>query len=629
MSYQKPWFSFAAILFIASLMTACGGGGGGNGVTDVTHSGSVGDGPITGATVIVRDKNGVILATETSDNTANYQITLKVPKESYPLQIVATGGIDTVTQSEPDFSLVSVATDPSQSKANINPFSTLITRMALAMPGGLTDANINTAKNTVISNFGFGFDSTLIPDPIRTPVTESNVAAVVKASETLGEAVRRSRDALLIQGESVSGDNIMNAIAADMVDGTMDGMGASGSDPRTAAVVSVVAGQVLIEAMSNRLKVGGVDATQAMDDAIRISLPDAPPTSVTKNVRIPKNMIEQTQRAVAAARALAPDAALSTIAAILPALPSDALPSDIEQLLPGDTSSDLNSAISGAIFATGTQLGDINTVARNFTDVGTSTDTGTGTDTGAGTGTDTGTGSGTAADAGAGAAAVTQAESRRRNRNRNRNRAGTGTGAASGSTGTAAGTGTGAGTSASTDNQPLASSDSASTNMNQKITVAVLNNDSGLQDTPLDVTVSGKPAHGTVSINGNNAITYTPDADYSGQENFSYRVTDADGDVSLATVTINVICASGCTEAASKVTLTWNPSPGDVLGYRVRYGTTAGNATREISDVAETTVTYDIADDLALAPGDRVCFRVLAYNASGTSAPSDAVCGAI
>lgn len=165
--------------------------------------------------------------------------------------------------------------------------------------------------------------------------------------------------------------------------------------------------------------------------------------------------------------------------------------------------------------------------------------------------------------------------------------------------------------------------------MNQKITVAVLNNDSGLQDTPLDVTVSGKPAHGTVSINGNNAITYTPDADYSGQENFSYRVTDADGDVSLATVTINVICASGCTEAASKVTLTWNPSPGDVLGYRVRYGTTAGNATREISDVAETTVTYDTADDLALAPGDRVCFRVLAYNASGTSAPSDAVCGAI
>ena len=227
MCSQKPWFGIAAILIIVSQLAACGGDG--NGVKDVTHSGSVGDGPITGATVIVTDKNGVILATETSDSTANYQIRLKVPTKSYPLQIIATGGIDTVTQSEPDFSLVSVATDPSQSKANLNPFSTLITRMAHAMPGGLTDANINAARNTVISNFGFGFDPSLIPDPIRTPVTETNIAAMVKASETLGEAVRRSRDALLIQGESVSGDSIMNAIAADMVDGTIDGMGASGT----------------------------------------------------------------------------------------------------------------------------------------------------------------------------------------------------------------------------------------------------------------------------------------------------------------------------------------------------------------------------------------------------------------
>jgi hypothetical protein len=165
--------------------------------------------------------------------------------------------------------------------------------------------------------------------------------------------------------------------------------------------------------------------------------------------------------------------------------------------------------------------------------------------------------------------------------------------------------------------------------MNQKVTLAVLNNDGGLGDTPLDVALSGRPTHGSVSINPNNTLTYTPDGDYTGQENFSYRITDADGDVSIATVTIDVVCTSGCTQAATKLTLAWNATPGDVLGYRVRYGTTTQNATREISDVIETTVTYDIADDLGLAPGDRVCFRVLAYNASGTSAPSDAVCGVI
>ena len=136
MSYEKTWRSPAAalVLVLVSLLAACGGDG--NGVRDVTHSGSVGDGPIIGATVVVTDKNGVVLATETSDDTANYEIRLKVPKRSYPLQITATGGIDTVTQSEPDFTMVSVATDPSQSKANINPFSTLTTKMALARAGG-------------------------------------------------------------------------------------------------------------------------------------------------------------------------------------------------------------------------------------------------------------------------------------------------------------------------------------------------------------------------------------------------------------------------------------------------------------------------------------------------------------
>ena len=129
MSYQKPCGSVAAIFVLVSQLTACGGGD--SGITsDVTHSGSVGDGPITGATVTIMDRNGTILATETSDNTANYQVTLKVPKDAYPLHITATGGIDAVTQSQPDFSLASVATDPAQSKAHINPFSTLITRMA-------------------------------------------------------------------------------------------------------------------------------------------------------------------------------------------------------------------------------------------------------------------------------------------------------------------------------------------------------------------------------------------------------------------------------------------------------------------------------------------------------------------
>ena len=46
--------------------------------------------------------------------------------------------------------------------------------------------------------------------------------------------------------------------------------------------------------------------------------------------------------------------------------------------------------------------------------------------------------------------------------------------------------------------------------------------------------------NGTLTINGDNTITYVPDADFNGTDQFVYEVCDADGDCSTATVDLTI-----------------------------------------------------------------------------------------
>jgi hypothetical protein len=63
--------------------------------------------------------------------------------------------------------------------------------------------------------------------------------------------------------------------------------------PACAALSNLTAAQVLIEAMSNTLKVYGADATQAMDASIRQIMPSAPADAVTANVRVTEQALTQ------------------------------------------------------------------------------------------------------------------------------------------------------------------------------------------------------------------------------------------------------------------------------------------------------------------------------------------------
>jgi hypothetical protein len=264
--------------------------------------GSVGDGPVVGARLRMFSSSGELLHETSSDNTADYSLSIRTQGRNYPLTIVADGGTDIVSWREPDFKLVTTVMKPGNGQtANLNPYSTLIV-LAAEHAGGITEENIARATEAVVSRYGFGLDPALMPDPMRAPMTESNVHLIVKASEAVGETIRRTRDGLITAGTYVDGDDVVRALAADLVDGWIDGKGAKGHNPRIAAVANVASGAVTLEAMANRLHVYGVDATMDMDNAIRQVRPNAPASSNTRNVAIPEEMLAQTLRSLAAAK---------------------------------------------------------------------------------------------------------------------------------------------------------------------------------------------------------------------------------------------------------------------------------------------------------------------------------------
>ncbi len=69
--------------------------------------------------------------------------------------------------------------------------------------------------------------------------------------------------------------------------------------------------------------------------------------------------------------------------------------------------------------------------------------------------------------------------------------------------------------------------------------VNVLANDSDPDGDPLVVSEVGAASHGTVVLNADQSITYTPAADYNGPDSFTYTITDGI-DVSTGVVLLTV-----------------------------------------------------------------------------------------
>ncbi len=77
--------------------------------------------------------------------------------------------------------------------------------------------------------------------------------------------------------------------------------------------------------------------------------------------------------------------------------------------------------------------------------------------------------------------------------------------------------------------------------LNQAIELQVLSNDTDQDNDSLSVSaIKTAPEHGTVVINANGTITYTPDAGYVGDDQFEYEISDGKGGTDTANVNLEV-----------------------------------------------------------------------------------------
>ncbi|MFV3308926.1 tandem-95 repeat protein, partial [Pseudomonas sp. NY15181] len=90
---------------------------------------------------------------------------------------------------------------------------------------------------------------------------------------------------------------------------------------------------------------------------------------------------------------------------------------------------------------------------------------------------------------------------------------------------------------------PVANADSATVNEDSSVTLDVLHNDTDVDGDPLTVT-GASAGNGSLVINANGTVTYTPKANFSGTDTITYSISDGHGGTATSTVNVTVIAVA-------------------------------------------------------------------------------------
>ncbi|MCX7063600.1 MAG: hypothetical protein NT024_03315, partial [Proteobacteria bacterium] len=121
-------------------------------VQGVMITGSVGDGPVVGATIVVVSADGAVVSQTTGGSTASF-VVLVPANTRYPIRLRAVGGTDLVSLRTPDFTLETVITSPKQVVANLSPFSTLVARSFDCDSQAVGQAAVRQSWDQVMTEF--------------------------------------------------------------------------------------------------------------------------------------------------------------------------------------------------------------------------------------------------------------------------------------------------------------------------------------------------------------------------------------------------------------------------------------------------------------------------------------------
>ena len=87
---------------------------------------------------------------------------------------------------------------------------------------------------------------------------------------------------------------------------------------------------------------------------------------------------------------------------------------------------------------------------------------------------------------------------------------------------------------------PVANDDAVTTNEDTLVTISVLTNDTDANGDALTVTSTTQPSHGTLVINADGTVTYTPLLNANGPDTFTYTISDGHGGSAVGSVSVTI-----------------------------------------------------------------------------------------
>src|SRR5262249_17918444 len=94
------------------------------------------------------------------------------------------------------------------------------------------------------------------------------------------------------------------------------------------------------------------------------------------------------------------------------------------------------------------------------------------------------------------------------------------------------------------DDGPNALPDEVETDEDAPLTFSPVSNDVDLQGYSLSVTSVTQGTNGSVALHLDGTVTYTPHADWNGEDSFDYTISDGHGGTDIATVTVDVVAVN-------------------------------------------------------------------------------------
>lgn len=180
----------------------------------------------------------------------------------------------------------------------------------------------------------------------------------------------------------------------------------------------------------------------------------------------------------------------------------------------------------------------------------------------------------------------------------------------------------------------FAKADSISLQAGSVTALLPLSNDSIADRANVQFSIDVEPLEGRIQAVDTGIVVYAAPENYTGSDSIVYRIKDASGETSVASIDIDISCAT-CTEI-NGLRLSWAANPLDeaVDGYRVYFGPDENTHTASLLSEVDLSsfngtapqITYDLIRDLNVTGSDGGCFRIQAYRGAEVSEQSNATC---